>query len=128
MEFWIDPEFDPTKDFEVIEKYREFPASSSLIQLILSLIIRWQMHYFVSDRAISSLLGIFKFFIHGIEKLFGVNQNHKLNETFPSTLYTTRKLCRIERNDFKNYIVCPECETLYNYDNSWARLFKSVLT
>ena len=71
---------------------------------ILLWILKYQARFRLSDVAIDSLIKFFRMVL--------LDVNHSRFRDFPTTLYMTRKLLGLGKQD-KAYAVCPDCNTLY---------------
>ena len=40
-----------------------------------------------------------------------------LAKVFPNSLYKLKKAAGLHGDDFKKYVVCPKCKSLYKFDD-----------
>ena len=89
-------------------------TSISIVWWIMLFINVFQTLHFIPDRAIAWLLK----FIYVLLRFLGAYSPiiARASEIFPSTLYLRDKYS-VWKNNFKRYVVCKECHTLYNYED-----------
>lgn len=58
-----------------------------------------------------------KFFLLHIGQLFKCDPIYNMGNEIPLTLKTLNKLVTIKRDDFVNYVVCPSCHSIYEYED-----------
>ena len=78
------------------------------VQWFALVLIRLQLHFHISNRAINLIVTAFAAFLSLI--------SHPVQSIFPSTLYSFLKLSAVNKNTYiVLYVVCPngECNTLY---------------
>lgn len=78
----------------------------------------WQYKNYISDNAIEQMLKFVQQLLFCIGKLI---KDHTelcivLATNLPATLYSARKLLKIDRDNFQQYVVCPKCTKLYHMD------------
>lgn len=83
------------------------------VQTILKLLFRWQSVFFVSDLALSFIVLLLKsvFYLCSFSSTF----LDKLYRKFPSTVYQANNALHLKLDNFKKYVVCPKCFTLYEF-------------
>ena len=99
----------------------ELPEPSSLItnqQHTQIIVLLWQYKNYVSDNAIEQLLKFVQQLLFCIGHLI---KDHTelclvLAMNLPTTLYSARKLLKINRDNFQQYVVCLKCTKLYHMD------------
>ena len=88
-----------------------------ILTWLVYFILIWQCKNYVSDNAIEQLLQ----FLQQLFYCFGSIVKHHMNfELFlvlatniPTTLYSAKKLLKIDRDCFEKYVVCQKCTKLY---------------
>ena len=88
---------------------------SHLFRWLLILILTWHIAHNISGTAINELLQFIAkaFSVTGslVSSPFGMGLS-----AFPATLYLAYKYLKIELDDFDKYVLCPNCYSLYGYD------------
>ena len=79
----------------------------------------WQYKNYVSDNAIEQVLKFVQQLLLCIGQLI---KDHTdlclvLATNLPTTLYSARKMLKIDRDNFVQYVVCPKCTKLYLMDD-----------
>lgn len=87
------------------------------LRCILIFISIWQFCFIISDAAVTALI----FFLSKFFKLISRNCNEgdtlqQFSNAFPKTLKGAMKLIGVSNENFTQYIVCPLCHSVYNYD------------
>ena len=76
-------------------------------------ILIWQSVYRVSNAAMNTLLKFISVFIRVFGRAFNTGQEHSI----PNTVSRAHSYLRNTQNDFLVYIVCPKCDSIYEYDD-----------
>ena len=89
------------------------PTSGPIWQLLYFLLI-WQSVYRVSNAAMNTLLKFISAFVRVVGK-FTIGQE---STVFPHTVSRAHSYLRNTHNDdFTVYVVCPKCDSIYEYDD-----------
>ncbi|XP_066931820.1 uncharacterized protein [Clytia hemisphaerica] len=94
----------------------ECPRAKCLA-LVLRAIFLFQVHAFISNASIVVLLGMIRVVINLIASLACFDILSSFAKEFPSTLYSAYKKAGITVDDFETWVVCPQCNSLYKFDN-----------
>ena len=115
MEEFIDNEIqeEPTLD--------EKPEISWQLRTILMFVLIWKFSFGVSDAAVMALLS----FLSKYFRLTSQNDNGEsilqhLSLGIPQTLQGAYNMVGIDKNNFTNFIVCPQCNSVYSEDLSFT--------
>ena len=89
-----------------------------ILTWIVYFVLVWQYKNYVSDNAIEQLLNFVQQLLFCIGELI---KDHTelcivLATNLPTSLYSARKLLKIDRDNFQQYVVCPKCTKLYHMD------------
>ncbi|CAG2220276.1 unnamed protein product [Mytilus edulis] len=78
-------------------------------------LVLWQCIHYISDAAVTLLLNILSAFF----KLLSTNSEvcSKIESSFPGNMYQLSKLLKSNMLDFKQYVVCTKCYSLYDFDD-----------
>ncbi|CAG2224949.1 unnamed protein product [Mytilus edulis] len=78
-------------------------------------LVLWQCIHYISDAAVTLLLNILSAFF----KLLSTNSEvcSKIESSFPGNMYQLSKLLQSNMLDFKQYVVCTKCYSLYDFDD-----------
>ena len=120
-EIWEDDnsEFSLNSDIQMDEDCLRFPqvdATSStemaLVYWLLLFILRLQARPYLPDAALKSLLK----FLHTVLVIIGRYSDFvaRMADAFPTSLYLLHKYFGISE-DFKRYVVCKKCYSVYDY-------------
>ena len=85
------------------------------LKILLVFITIWQFAFRVSNSAITSLLRFLHYFIIYMGKSFQCDALQEMGGSFPLMLSTVHKLIALQGNDFINFVVCPKCDSVYEY-------------
>ncbi|XP_061190105.1 uncharacterized protein LOC133197961 [Saccostrea echinata] len=91
----------------------ETDRNREYVQIILKLLFRWQAVFFISDMALSFIIMLIKsiFYLGSFSSSFIA----ALYKSFPSTLYQANSSVHFKKDNFKKYVVCPKCFSLYDF-------------
>ena len=90
-----------------------------ILTWLVYFILVWQYKNYISDNAVEQLLKYLKQFLLCVGQLI---QEHSdlclvLATNVPKTVYSARKLLKIDCDHFQKYVVCPKCTKLYHMDD-----------
>ena len=87
--------------------------NSELVKVYLFFLFMFQTFFKVSDAAMNVLLKFFSLFICLVVRILKLDHLRVLK--LPSSIYTARKTIKNanNRDDFKKYVCCPACHTIY---------------
>ena len=94
----------------------ELRSMIKLLQFVSLFLLKFRAVYRISDNAMQVLLKFLKKFIELISSALFVDQNSLIIRTLADRLPTTLKQCILgpSRNNWKEFIVCTKCHTLYS--------------
>ena len=90
----------------------------SVVSAILKLVFVWGSLRFLSDLTLQSLFSILKQVLGLINGLINNPTRECIIDVFPETLFKTRKIAGIHRDNFDKLVVCPTCDETYRYEDS----------
>ncbi|XP_077870190.1 uncharacterized protein LOC144363196, partial [Saccoglossus kowalevskii] len=96
---------------------------SHLMTAILLFILSWQKTYVVSDRGIQCLVAFIKHLLLTIATIFNIDALTKFVKILPGTLFTIRKFLGLDRDAFKQYVVCAKCHSVYLFEDCFKTKF-----
>ena len=82
---------------------------------ILASLMHLQNKYFLSNMCLIKLLQLFSQVFHIIGKISSFFST--VSNLFPHSIYRFREMIKFDRDDFVKYIVCPNCASLYRYED-----------
>ena len=85
---------------------------SGIVLLMVTFLLKFQMVYKVSDKAITALLRFFKYFIMVIGRSFSITALQHISS--PLSVHGCHSLVGCTKKPFKEFIVCPTCHMLYD--------------
>ncbi|KAL9964950.1 hypothetical protein ACROYT_G028667 [Oculina patagonica] len=111
--------------FEDVELPQPLPPMTSqqhtriILTWLVYFVLVWQYKNYVSDSAIEQVLKFVRQLLFCIGQLI---KDHTdlclvLATNLPTTLYSARKMLKIDRDNFIQYVVCPKCTKLYHLDD-----------
>ncbi|XP_057311059.1 uncharacterized protein LOC130648935 [Hydractinia symbiolongicarpus] len=80
-----------------------------------------QVHIFLSDNTLESILGFSKLICLLLNKMFGLHILDEILERFPNSLYMARQYLALNRDSFTKFVVCTSCQSLYSYNQCWKK-------
>ena len=102
----------------------------SLLMWSLYFLIVWQYCHMISDNALLMLLRFLKAFLTCIGSVIpneaGAELVMSLAAVVPLTMYSLRKILRVDRDNFETYVVCPKCTKLYRPEDCLRRVGNQV--
>lgn len=69
----------------------------------------------ISNATITSLLRFLRYFVVFAGRAFHCDTMQEMGQSVPLTLATVHRLISLPENDFINYVVCPSCDSIYEY-------------
>lgn len=81
----------------------------------LFLLLFWQSLFRVSNAALSSLLSLLKSIIRMLGTAFQFRSLVDFSAQLPQTLHGAYSCVGMARDDFIEYVVCPDCHSVYEY-------------
>ena len=104
-----------TDDADMLSAPTATPDSSSPVWQLIFVLLLWQSLYKISNAAISGLLRFLKAFVHFFGRAYaGLN----VLEAIPSSAEGALKYLGISKDSsFITYVVCPKCDSIYNFDD-----------
>ena len=109
-----------SSDDEAPEQSTTIAPSQPLWQLLFFLLM-WQALYRVSNAALNTLLRFMALFLHLLSRVFASDNLRRFAERIPKNISGTRKLLwNTNRDGFVTYVVCPKCESVYDYNDCIA--------
>lgn len=110
-------DLDESNFLGAIETDPESINKNILINWLLLFICYWWTYCNIADHGIEILLKFFHAFFSVLSEwiplivLFGAS--------FPSSLYMLKKYFGLHKDCFQKFVVCPKCNSLYNYDSAY---------
>ena len=86
-----------------------------------SAILKWQTIYSLSDRCIMSLFKIIKMLLLTLNLAMRSDFLSNVIACIPATLYSARKTIDLDRDDFEQFMTCPDCYSVYTKEESIIR-------
>ena len=115
----LDGDSDDEYDVDVVED--SVQPSAPIWQFLFSLLL-WQTVFRISNSALASLLSLLKFFLGAIGNAFQCPLLVNFSEQIPLTILCAYKKIGLKKNDFISYVVCPDCDSVYEYENCFDKV------
>ena len=80
-------------------------------------VVIWQFSFRISNAAITCLLHFLRWFVSAIGQSFQTHTITEMGNSIPVTLTSLHRLIALEINDFSKYVVCPSCNSIYEYSD-----------
>jgi len=90
---------------------------NQLKKVLLLFIVFWQFSFNISNAAITCLLKFFRYFLKVLGDSLSSVPLITFSEKIPISIKTCYKSCFSEDINFESYVVCPTCNSVYNYDD-----------
>lgn len=91
-----------------------------LINWILLFICYWWSYCNIADRGIELLLQFLHAFFSVISER--IPWMSLFLASFPSSLYMLKKHFNLHKDGFQKFVVCPKCNSLYNYNSAFEKV------
>lgn len=118
MEVW-----DTDSDEDAYEgEENENDAMPPIIRYLLIFIMFWQAVFNISNNAIGCLLRFISFFIRALGRVFRCTPLNDAGRFIPITPSTVHKILGIDQNGIIEYVVCPKCDAIYKYQDTFITL------
>ena len=125
---YVDSDQSDIEEFlhsEEVELPQPLPPRTSqqhsriILAWLVYFVLVWQYKNYISDNAIEQVLKFVQQLLLCIGQLI---KDHTelclvLATNLPTTLYLARKMLKIDRDNFIQYVVCPKCTKLYLMDD-----------
>ena len=92
-------------------------GSNQQVSFMLSELMRWQLKYSVSDGCLLSLLKLIKVVLTTLNLVVNSQFLEEIIQNLPDSLHSMRRITGINRDDFDQYLVCPECHSIYQKED-----------
>lgn len=90
------------------------------LRAILLFVLTWQFSYGVSDAGVLGILLFMYNFFRLISAKYDGGIMQTICDLFPKTLKTAFHLVGINPNAFTRYIVCPKCDSVFDYNSGYT--------
>ena len=89
----------------------------AIVNWILLFICYWWTYYNIADRGIELMIQ----FLHALFTVLSERLPWMsfFVGSFPSSLYLLKKFFGLHKDCFQKFVVCPKCNSLYNYDSAY---------
>ena len=93
---------------------------SALALKLLWFLFFWQSVFNISERAVQCIIRFIKYLL----KVLSTNGEElkKLSEEIPVTTKSVMKLLSLDNPGIINYVVCPKCNSIYEYEDCYTTL------
>ena len=103
-------------DDECIEETTTDMEQAKVIRLFIFFLMMFQTIFHCSDAALNTLMSFFAKFIVVIGKLFQCEKLESFAIKLPHTIIQARAQVHQNRDDFKKYVCCPKCSSIFIWD------------
>ena len=110
----------PLEDFVVIAD--DHKNDNKVLKAVLKAVFLRQTLNFLSDSAMESLLSVLKKIFQILNEYLQSVVFGKFIEVFPVSMYKSRKVLGINRDDFEKHVICPECDSIYKFDDAYTKI------
>lgn len=108
-------------DDEAVESEQSSAIQPSQpIWQFLFFLLFWQSVFRLSNAALTSLLSLLKYFIRVLGNVFHCPPLVEFSELIPKTLRGAYSFVGVAGDDFIEYVVCPNCHSVYEYKDCFA--------
>ena len=92
------------------------PGTTVYVKVITLFVLVWQGQFRIANHAVSVLLKFFSFLLLFLGKLTKSNDLRAVAEKFPDNVIKAQTKVGLNRNDFKEFVCCPQCCAIYSYE------------
>ena len=109
--------FDSDEDDTDGGPVRQLPAMPIPVRVLMLFLVTWQVFFTISDAGLAMLI---VFFHHFFRLLSSLDTNCAILSSFakfwPKSIATVLRVLNINSDKFVQYVVCPKCHSIYNYN------------
>ena len=98
--------------------------ASRVVTFLSVLISKWSLCYNVSLAAVTALICISSW-LFSILSTFSSFVGH-LSSIFPISLSGLNKYLEVNSNDFRRFVSCPKCDTIYEFEKCFVDVAKTI--
>ena len=91
------------------------------LRYILTILIIWQFTFNIPTAAITAFLKLCKQLLLYFGRVFDCNQLAMFGNAVPLTIKSVNRMISLQTNCFESYVVCPSCDSIYNFDDCVER-------
>lgn len=95
----------------------QLPAMPIPVRVLMLFLVTWQVFFTISDAGLAMLI---VFFHHFFRLLSSLDTNCAILSSFakfwPKSIATVLRVLNINSDKFVQYVVCPKCHSIYNYN------------
>ena len=87
------------------------------VHILICFLLIWQSCFHVSDGGLASLVLFFHHFFRTLSATTSTNSSliRDIASFWPRSSSSLHKLSGIQKADFREYVVCPKCDSIYDY-------------
>ena len=86
------------------------------VRMLLCFLLLWQFLFHVSDAGMGVLILFLHHFFHMMASAHPGQYLHNICKVWPKSFLGALKIIHIGKVEFNEYIVCPSCHAIYDYD------------
>lgn len=98
---------------------QENDASRSLVRFLLIFTLLWSSFYGITYNAMECFIRFLHYFFVQLSKVYPALSS--MVSMLPKSLYLVRKHFLLHTDNFKKYVVCQKCSSLYRFDDCYER-------
>ena len=91
------------------------------LKIFFTYLIIWQFAFKISNSALTALIRLLKQLIWYLGEILQLQQLNSMSDGIPLSLKNIRQLLSFHKDDFVTYVVCPSCDSLYEFDDCVER-------
>ena len=91
------------------------------LKIFFTYLIIWQFAFKISNSALTALIPLLKQLIWYLGEILQLQQLNSMSDGIPLSLKNIRQLLSFHKDDFVTYVVCPSCDSLYEFDDCVER-------
>ena len=114
----IQPSSCNAGDFNTPHRTKTSPTKFHQIYYqFFGFLLLWQAAFNISNTAISTFMKFFKYFILSLGRAFHCDSLSSSSKELPVTRETVVQLLYGGDKGYREYVVCPKCDSLYEYED-----------
>ena len=87
------------------------------IKFIIQAVFSWKAYFCLTDNVLAFIISSIFVCLQYLSNICSSNKLERIVASFPKTLYLARQMLRLNDDDFINYVTCPKCYSLHNYND-----------
>ena len=109
-----------TDDEQEIEEPKRCDTLPASVRILMCFLLIWQAAFHVSDASLAMLVIFFHHFFRILSSMEDSRLISTLAGIWPKSVASIYKLMGLEKEEFVQYVVCPKCHSIYDYNDCFT--------